>query len=121
MLLATSNKSIQLLMLSYVGVVRREELARHQTEIMALMGELSPGFRVLADFSRLEDMEPECVGELGKMMEEVDKAGVGMVVRVIADPRKDPGMNILTIFHYRKHLQVVTCEDILEALKVLAL
>lgn len=121
MLLATSNKSIQLLMVSYVGDVRQGEIMSHQAEATALMTELLPGFRLLADFSNLESMDTKSIGEFGKMMELIDQAGVGLVVRVVPDPSKDFGLNILTVFHYRKDLQVITCESMVEALKALEL
>jgi hypothetical protein len=54
-------------------------------------------------------------------MELVGKSGVGLVVRVLPDPSKDIGMNILTVFHYPQHLQVVTCQSVTEAVKVLGL
>jgi hypothetical protein len=54
-------------------------------------------------------------------MELIGRAGVGMVVRVIPDPSKDIGMNILTIFHYPQQLQVVTCQNLAEALQALGL
>jgi hypothetical protein len=42
------------------------------------------------------------------------------VVRVIPDPQKDIGLNILSLFHYRKRVRIVTCETLDEARKVLA-
>ena len=54
-------------------------------------------------------------------MKLIDQSGVGMVVRVIPDPKKDIGLNILTIFHYRNQPRFVTCEKMTEAAEVLAL
>ena len=77
--------------------------------------------RLLADFSQLESMDPECVPELGRAMELLDQSGVGLIVRVIPDPAKDIGMNILTVFHYPHPPRVITCETLAEALRKLAL
>ena len=57
----------------------------------------------------------DCTPEMGRTMELIGNAGVGLLVRVIPDPSKDIGMNILTIFHYPHGLQVVTCQNLTEA------
>jgi len=121
MLLVTSNQAKQLLFISYLGPVRREELRRGREDLLTQLGGLSPGFRLLADFSRLESMKLDCTPELGRMMDSIGQAGVGLVVRVIPDQGKDIGMNILTVFHYRHHPRVVTCKTLAEALKALAI
>jgi hypothetical protein len=121
MLLVTSNKSKQLLHVSYSGPVRVEDIQSGLEDLKAQLAELSPGFRLLADFSRLESMELDCVPGLGGMMDLIGAAGVGLVVRVIPDPGKDIGMNILTIFHYPHRPQVVNCETMNEAARALAL
>ena len=63
----------------------------------------------------------DCAPELGRMMELIGQAGVGLVVRVIPDPGKDIGLNILTVFHYPHHLRVVTCQNMAEAARALGL
>jgi hypothetical protein len=39
---------------------------------------------------------------------------------VIPDPRKDIGFNILSLFHYRHDIHIVTCETLEEAKRALA-
>jgi hypothetical protein len=121
MLLVTLNKSKRLLYVSYIGQVRVEDFQHSREDITSQLGELSPGFRLLADFSRLESMGLDCAPELGRVMDLIGEAGVGLVVRVIPDPGKDIGMNILTIFHYPHRPQIVTCENMTEAARALAL
>jgi hypothetical protein len=121
MFLVTSNKARRLLHLSYIQHVTPEELRRGQEDIKALLTDLKPGFRLLADFGRLESMDLACRTELGRMMELADQSGVGMLVRVIPDASKDIGLDILTIFHYRHRPQVVTCKNMAEAVKKLSL
>jgi len=53
------------------------------------------------------------------VMDLVGQAGVGLVVRVIPDPSKDIGMNILTVFHYPHHPRIVTCESMAAAAREL--
>jgi hypothetical protein len=123
MYLATINKTKQLLHLNYVGRVEPEELQRGLVELKGLLPELTPGFRVLADFGRLEAMEMTCAPVIGQGMELFSQHGVGMVVRVIPDPTKDIGLNILTAFHYERghRPKFVTCASFVEAAQVLGL
>ncbi len=76
---------------------------------------------MLGDLSQLETMESDCAPELGRMMELIRRAGAGLVVRVIPDPNKDIGLNILTLFHYPPQLRIVTCEKMVEAAQALEL
>ena len=121
MLIATSNPGDRLLVLNYVGEVDLAELERQRSNIRQLLAGLVPGFRILADFSQLTTMAPDCLPEIAAMMEVFDEAGVAMIVRVIPDPRKDPGMKILSNFHYRQPPQMVACPNWEEALRALAL
>ena len=121
MLLVTSNKTKQLLYLSFIGTVRPEEFQNRREELANQLAGLSPGFHSLVDLTHLEFMGLECMAELGRQMELIGKSGVSLVVRVIPDPSKDVGMNILTIFHYPHQLRVVTCQNLTKAVKALGL
>ena len=121
MLLVTSNKSRHLLHIRYIGRVQPAEFQCGREDLATQLAELSPGFRLLADFSQLESMELACEVELGRLMELIGQAGVDLVVRVITDSSKDIGMNILTVFHYPHRLRVVTCENLVEAARALGL
>lgn len=121
MLLVTSNKPRRLLCVSYIGQVRPEEFRHGREDLKVQLQELSAGFRLLADFTLLEFMSLDCEPELGRMMELMGAAGVDLVVRVIPDPSKDIGMNILTAFHYPHRPRVVTCQNLIEAARALGL
>lgn len=121
MLLVTSNKLKQLLHISYIGRIQAQDLQNSREDLKAQLQDLSPDFRSLADFSQLEFMGLDCMPELGQVMDLIGKAGVGLVVRVIPDPSKDIGMNILTIFHYPHRPRIVTCENMTEAARALGL
>ncbi len=121
MYLVTSNKEKKLLHLSYIGQVEPEQLKRGLEDLKMSLADLPPDFRLLADFGRLDSMSLDCVPEVGLGMEMIDRHGVEMIVRVIPDPRKDIGLNILTLFHYARRPRVVNCENMIEAAKVLAL
>jgi anti-anti-sigma regulatory factor len=101
--------------------VSAEELERGRKDIETLLAELTPGFRLVGDLSSLETMDASCAAEIGRAMELCEQKGVGLVVRIIPDPRRDIGMNILSLFHYRRHPRIVTCESLAEAGRLLAL
>jgi hypothetical protein len=52
-------------------------------------------------------------------MDAVAEKEVGMVVRVIPDPHKDIGFNILSQFHYGPKTKLATFESLAEALSAL--
>ena len=121
MFFAASNKSKKVLYMGFIHRVTVEELQRGREDVEALLSELPSGFNLLADFGRLESMDVDCATEMGKVMELNDRKGVGLVVRVMPDPSKDIGMNILTTFHYRHKPRVATCETMEEAAELLSL
>ena len=115
MLLISSNKSKQLLQVRFIGQVLPKEFADAEKDLAAELDGLSPGFHYLVDFSQFESMELDSRLEVGRIMDLIASAGVGLVVRVIPDSSKDIGMKILTIFHYPPSLQVVTCQNLIQA------
>jgi anti-anti-sigma regulatory factor len=119
MFLATINKGKQLLCLTFIGGVSVEELERAHIDIAGLLDELTSGFRLLADFSSLGSMDINGAREIGKTMELCEQKGVALVVRIIPDPGKDIGLNILSVFHYRHRPRIVTCKSLVEAGEVL--
>lgn len=121
MVLVTSNRAKQLLCLRYIERVRLGDLECTRQDIEALVSELGPGFGLLTDFSQLEAMDLDCAPELGRLMEFFDHKGVSMIVRVIPDPNKDMGMNILALFHYRNHPQFATCKNLSQAAEYFSL
>jgi anti-anti-sigma regulatory factor len=115
MFLVTVSKPRQILHLCFSGHVTAGELARARTDVVSLLGELNAGFRLLTDLSAVEVMDAACAPEIGRVMELCEEKGVGLVVRVIPDPGKDIGMNMLSFFHYRRHPITVTCASMTEA------
>jgi predicted choloylglycine hydrolase len=114
------DKAKNLLKIIYAQHVEPEDTKRVEEKIPTLLPDLRPGFRMLTDLSNLESMDLACVPYIKRMMDLCNKKGVEMVVRVIPDPQKDIGLNILSLFHYRRRVRLVTCETLEEALKALA-
>ena len=57
----------------------------------------------------------------GQVMEKLDCKGIEISVRVIPDPSKDIGLSILSTFHSRNSVRIVTCTSMVEAARVLDL
>jgi hypothetical protein len=112
---ATVDKLANLLTVSYAGKIGLEEAKRGKERILALLGELHQGFRMLTDFRELSAMDLECAPLIEQVMDACDDAGIGMIVRIIPDPRKDIGLNIMSLFHYRRGVRIVTCRTLEEA------
>jgi hypothetical protein len=121
MLLATSNKAKQLLCLTYIQRIQPEEIRRGFEDIKELLADMKPGYRVLADLSQVTVFETDCAPEIGRLMDLTSQAGVALIVRVIPDPDKDIGLNILAAFHHKRCLRTVTCDNLAEAMRALAL
>ncbi len=85
------------------------------------MAELSADYRLLVDLSELKEMDLDCMTEIGRIMELIDRSGVGLIVRVIPDPAKDIGLNIFSIFHYPHRPQIATCKSMMEAGELLGI
>lgn len=69
---------------------------------------MGPGFIVVTDLADLERMELDCVPHVTRLMDRFVAGGVNKVVRVIPDPDKDIGFNLLSMTHYRGRIPVVT-------------
>ncbi len=121
MVLVTVNEEKRLLYLAYFGRVDHEEMKRAREEITRALDRLPANLRVLGDLERMESMDPAAATEIGKIMELLDCKGLEMSVRVIPDPSKDIGFNILSRIHYRKNVRVLNCASMLEAAKELGL
>jgi hypothetical protein len=82
---------------------------------------LRPEFTLMTDLSGVEEIDFVCGAAFADLMERVVEAGVGQVLRVVPDPRKDIGLGILAVFHYPHSLPVRVYEDLSEAMKALAI
>ena len=121
MFLVTINRTKQLMYFGYIGHVVAEDLQRTAGDMETMLAEMPPGFRLLADFTRLESMDTACAPEIGKAMESFERHQVGLVVRVMPDPGKDIGFNIISAFHYKNRPQTVTCDTMEQAARLLSL
>src|SRR5262245_4962922 len=114
-----ADKTGKLLKLRVCNRVDAQEVQRCAEQIRSLLPALPQGFTLLTDLTGLEAMDLDCVPPLEAIMDLCRQAGVARVVRVIPDPHKDIGLNILSVFHYPRRVKIVTCESMEEALQTL--
>ena len=113
------DESNRLLAIRYRGVVRAEETEKGLEQIRNGLAKLQSGFRLLADLSELQSMDVGCAPFIEKAMDMCNEKGASMVVRVIPDPHRDIGLQIMSIFHYRGDIQIITCETLAQAEQIL--
>jgi hypothetical protein len=110
----------RLIKISWSGQVDSDEMRRWAEEIRATVSKMRPGFRILADMTNLEAMDPGGAPYIGSIMDLCMTKQVEHVLRVIPDPHKDIGFNIMSYFHYGSRIRVTTCEKLGEAIRQLA-
>ena len=99
----------------FAGRVTADDMQAHIVKIESLAGKLERGFTLLTDLSTLEAMDSECTPLLSRTMDLISSYGVGRIIRIIPDPEKDIGFNLLSVFHYPAGTPIVTCENLAEA------
>jgi anti-anti-sigma regulatory factor len=107
-----------LLLVRYRGLIGSGEMQRGLDQIQAGLAKLESGFRVLADLTDLESMDVACAPFIEKAMDLCNEKGASLVVRVIPDPHRDIGLQIMSYFHYRGDVRFVTCESLAEAMEI---
>jgi hypothetical protein len=113
------DRSKRLLVISAAGQVTKKEVETVALRVREITKEGTPGFRVLTDFRWLERMDPAAAVPLAEIMDALAAKDVAAVVRVVPDPRKDIGLNILSQFHYGPQIKLATFESLAEALSAL--
>jgi len=111
------DQSKRLLVISAAQRVTAEQASQAVQEVRDLLQDVVPGFRVLADFRWLESMEPATARHVAEIMDALAKKQVASVTRVMPDPHKDIGLNILSQFHYGPEIQIATFQTLADALQ----
>jgi hypothetical protein len=114
------DRSKRLLVISAVQRVTAEEVKLAARRVRELLQDVAPGFRVLADYRWLESMDSAAARHVAEIMDALSEKGVASVTRVIPDPRKDIGLNILSQFHYGPKIEIATFETLADALQSMA-
>jgi hypothetical protein len=114
------DQSKRLLVISAVQRVTAAEAKLAARRVRELLQDVVPGFRVLADFRWLDSMDSAAARHSAEIMDALAEKGLTSVTRVIPDPHKDIGLNILSQFHYGPEIKIATFETLADALQSLA-
>jgi hypothetical protein len=114
-----ADKSKRLVVLSAAGRVTKEEAKQAAQRMRDILKDFEPGFRMLANFQWLQSMDTAAARHVAEIMDALTEKQVASVIRVMPDPHKDIGLNILSQFHYGPGIQVVTFETLADALQSL--
>jgi anti-anti-sigma regulatory factor len=114
------DQSKRLLVISATQRVTAGQVKAVAERVRELLQDVRPGFRVLADFRWLDSMDSAAAPHLAEIMDVLTEKGVASVVRVMPDPHKDIGLNILSQFHYGPEIQLATFQTLADALQNIA-
>jgi hypothetical protein len=108
------------LTIGYAGHVGPDEIRRCAEEVQLALTKMQPGFRLLVDLTELQSMDVSCSPLIGGIMEMCNAGGIAEVVRIIPDPTRDIGLQIMSLFHYRSDVRILTYASMAEAIAALA-
>ncbi|HSV62779.1 MAG TPA: hypothetical protein VLH83_05495 [Chthoniobacterales bacterium] len=120
MFVVETDTTKQLLVLSFAGNVTADESRETVARIREKIEEMAPGFVALADFRWLESMATDAAPFVAEVMDLFAAKKVSAVVRVMPDPHRDIGLNILSPFHYGPDVRLMTFETLADAIQALA-
>ncbi|MEA3188189.1 MAG: hypothetical protein QOD99_2019 [Chthoniobacter sp.] len=109
------DTSKRVLTMSFTHQVDVTEMKSCLEKVRGLLIDIKPGFRLLTDLTSLDMMHADCSKDLGEMMSLCDEKGISAVVRVVPDPKKDIGFELLGPFHYGKNVEVMTYATLADA------
>jgi hypothetical protein len=110
----------RLIKISWLGHVDSDEMRRCADEIGVTASKMRPGFRVLVDMTDLESMDYAGAPYIGSIMDLCVTKQVEHVVRVIPNPHKDIGLNIMSYLRYGSKVPITICENLADAMRQLA-
>jgi len=111
------DKSKRLLVISATQTVTDEDAKMAEQRVRELLRDVAPKFHVFADFRGLQSMDSAAAKHIAKIMDALAEKEVASVTRVMPDPHKDIGLNILSQFHYGPDVKIATFETLADALQ----
>jgi hypothetical protein len=110
----------RLIKINWSEIVSADEMRECAEQLRALTADMRPGFRLLSDLTGLVSMDPGGASYIAAIMDLFAAKQVELIVRVIPDPRKDIGLNILSYFHYGSQVRIETYQNLRDALQSLS-
>jgi hypothetical protein len=120
MFLVETDTTKRFVVISVAGQVAADETRAAVPRVREVLGDVAPGFVALIDFRWLESMATASAPFIAEIMDALAAKKVSAVVRVVPDPHKDIGLNILSQFHYGSEIKVLTFETLADAVQSLA-
>ena len=114
------DQSKRLLVISAAQRVTAEQAKLAAQCVRELLEDVAPGLRVLADFRWLDSMDSGAARHIAEIMDALTEKHVVSVTRVMPDPHKDIGLNILSQFHYGPEIKILTFQTLADALQSIA-
>jgi anti-anti-sigma regulatory factor len=114
------DQSKRFLVISATQKVTAQEADMALQRVREVLQDVASGFHVLADFRGLQSMDPAAARHIAKIMDALAEKNVASVTRVMPDPHKDIGLNILSQFHYGANVKIATFETLADALQDIA-
>jgi len=111
MIKTSYDEKYNAVIIEYAGKVNSAQAEQNLLDIPKAVPKHRKGFNLLVDLSELESMDLTIQEQIANAMDLLNAYGVTKVVRVIPDPNKDIGLNILSIFHYSKQVKILTVES----------
>ena len=117
MFIVEADSSKRLLVISVAGHVAANEVRDAARQVREILKDVAPGFVALTDFRWLDSMASAAAPFVSEIMDALAARKVSAVVRVVPDPRKDIGLNILSQFHYGPEIKLLTFETLADAVQ----
>jgi anti-anti-sigma regulatory factor len=115
------DKKNNLITVSFKGYFDAQQGVQLCQRLTDAIQKVKKGFSVITDLSSVDFISMDSVVFIGKAMTICNKNGVSRVIRVIPDPSKDIGFNIMSDFHYSKNVKIRICKNHEEARKFITL
>jgi len=120
MFIVETDTTKRFVVISAAGEVAADEVRDATGRVREVLGEVAPGFVALIDFRWLKSMATASAPFIAEIMDVFAAKKVSAVVRVMPDPHKDIGLNILSQFHYGPEIKVLTFETLAGAVASIA-
>lgn len=115
MIKASYDQKHNTVIIEFEGKIDAAQAEQFYPKIQKIVPKDGKGFKLLTDFTLLDQMDIEVQDYVKKSMDFLNLQGVREIFRVIPTPEQDFGLNILSIFHYSREVKSVTLKSREEA------
>ena len=95
--------------IGFYGDIGVMEINEYEKDVALMLTTVSRDFLLLTDLTGLNSMDVLCAPAIRRTMDQFAGHGVKRVVRIIPNRRKDIGFSIMSLFHYSRKVQIITC------------